>query len=101
MRIASSRRAALPVPPQRSLRVRIDRLVLDRLPLPRTEQRRVHDAVVAELELLWGAGALRPEFRQEVSMPMLRLGDIEIGDGTSPERVGRRIAHALYRGFSR
>jgi hypothetical protein len=101
MRITSSRQAAAPVPLQRSLRVRIDRLVLDRLPLHRSEQCRVHDAVVAELELLWSAGALRPEFCQGVSMPMVRLGDIEVRDGASPEHIGCRIAHALYRGFSR
>ena len=101
MSIAASRRAPAPVPPQRSLRVHIDRLVLDRLPLRRAEQGRVHDAAVAELELLWGAGVLRPEFCCGASMPLLRLGDIDIRDGASPEHIGRRIAHALYRGFSR
>ena len=98
---ADRRAMAAPAPQQGLLRVHIDRLVLDQLPLHRSEQGRVRDAAVAELELLLGTGALRPEFHQGISMPALRLGDIDMREGASPEHIGRQVAHALYRGFCR
>lgn len=92
---------AAPAPQQGSLRLHIDRIVLNQLPLHRSEQGPVRAAVVAELELLFGTGALRPELRQGFSTPGLRLGDIRLRDGGSPEQIGLQIAQALYREFGR
>jgi hypothetical protein len=54
---------------------------------------------MAELERLFGSGALRSELRQGMSAPRLLLQDIRLQDGASPEQIGRQIAQALYRGF--
>jgi hypothetical protein len=84
-----------------SLSLHIERLVLDQLPLRRSEQGQVQAAAMTELELLLGRGVLQSELRQGISMPVLRLGDIRLRHGASPEQIGRQIAHALYRGFCR
>jgi hypothetical protein len=82
-----------------TLRVHIDRLILDGLPVARGEGPLVQAAVAAELSRLFTEGGLAPEWRSGGAVPSLPAGSIALTGGDGPAALGERIARAVYGGI--
>jgi hypothetical protein len=81
-----------------NVRVHIERLVLDGLPVGRAQAGAVRAAVEAELARLLGERGLG-----EVSggaVDRLPGGVMQVGEGARPAEVGGRIAEALHRSIA-
>ena len=84
-----------------SVRVRIERLVLEGLPLTRAQGEQVGAALEAELARLLAEGRLDPALLASVALPSLPAGSLRLGGDASPARLGRQIARAIHERMSR
>lgn len=91
--------AGVPGPP--SVHVRIERLVLEGLPLTRAQGEQVGAALEAELSRLLAEGRLDPALLASGALPALPAGPLRLDADTSPARLGRQIARAIHEGISR
>lgn len=82
------------------INVHIERLVLDGLPLTRSQGPQVQAAVEAELSRLMSEGGLAPELASGGAVPSVRADGIK-SIGGSPAQIGRQIAKAVYEGVGR
>lgn len=82
------------------IRVHIERLVLEGLPVERRQGPLVQAAVEAELSRLLAKGGLGPELASGGAVPSVPAGSISLERGT-PARIGRQIAGAVWKGMSR
>lgn len=83
------------------IQLHIDKLVLDGLPVDRTNGPAIKAAVEAELTRLLSRGGLTPELASGIAVPALRGGNIDASGKVEPSRLGRQIAGAVYRGIGR
>jgi hypothetical protein len=82
-----------------TIRVAIERLVLDGLPLASgADAQRVGDAIEAELSRLFADGGLDGHLASGTAIPSLVAPSINLVAGESPAALGQRIARAVYRG---
>ena len=79
-----------------TVRVAIDRLVLDGIALHRSQRPALAAAVEAELARLIAAGGLPAEWAGAV--PAVPAAALALPAHDHPELLGRRIAHAVYGG---
>jgi hypothetical protein len=82
-----------------TIRVRIDRVVLDGVPVSAAQARHVHAAIESELSRLFTAGGM-PRDRagralRGTATPSLRAPEMRLPRG-EPSGTGRRIAGAVY-----
>ena len=82
------------------IKVHIERLVLDGLPVTRSQGPQVQAAVEAELSRLMSEGGLAPELASGGAVPSVRADGIK-SIGGSPAQIGRQIAKAVYGGVGR
>lgn len=82
------------------IKVHIERLVLEGLPLERRHGPQVQAAVEAELSRLMSDGGLGPELAAGGAVPSVRADGIK-SIGGSPAQIGRQIAKAVYGGMKR
>ena len=82
------------------IKVHIERLVLDGLPVTRSQGPQVQAAVEAELSRLMSEGGLAPELASGGAVPSVRANSIN-SVGRSPAQIGRQIAKAVYGGMGR
>jgi hypothetical protein len=82
------------------IKVHIERLVLDGLPVTRTQGPLVQAAVEAELSRLMSEGGLSQELASGGAVPSVRADEIK-SIGGSPAQIGRQIAKAVYGGMGR
>jgi hypothetical protein len=82
------------------IKVHIERLVLDGLPVRRSQGPQVQAAVEAELSRLMSEGGLAPELASGGAVPSVRADGIK-SIGGSPAQIGRQIAKAVYGGVGR
>ncbi len=80
------------------IKLHIERLVLDGLPIARTQGGKVRAAVEQELTRLLAIGGVSHELRPGGAMPSLRGGNIQLGKGSQPGKLGQEIARAVYSG---
>lgn len=83
-----------------TIRVHIDRLVLEGLPVRRDEGPAVRRAVERELSRLLAEGGLSPVLAPGGAYPDVPAGSLDIS-GSSPAEIGTGIARAVYRGIGR
>ncbi len=82
------------------IKVHIESLVLDGLPVRRSQGPQVQAAVEAELSRLMSEGGLAPELASGGAVPSVRADGIK-SIGGSPAQIGRQIAKAVYGGVGR
>jgi hypothetical protein len=81
------------------IHLHIDRLVLDGIPLQRTQSGQVRAALEQELSRLLAGGGLASGLRQGGAVPSLRGGNIHIQKRAHAAGLGREIARALHQGI--
>jgi len=83
-----------------NIRLHIDRLVLEGLPVTRSQGPLVQAAVEAELSRLMSEGGLAQELASGGAVPSVPADGINLAGG-SPANIGRQIARAVYGGIGR
>jgi hypothetical protein len=78
------------------IHLHIERLVLDGVPLQRTQSGRLRAAVEQELARLLKSGGLARELRSGVAVPAVRGGNLRLQKSTNARMLGRDIATALH-----
>lgn len=79
------------------INVRIERLILDGLPLEHRDGAAVQAAIEAELAQLFNSGELSQGLRSSSMVPSLRAASIELTENENPKRLGQEIAQALHK----
>jgi hypothetical protein len=82
-----------------SVRIHIERLVVDGLPLTAADGPRLRAAVAAELTRLVTEGGLSPEVMSGGRMRSVAGGGLRVADGGGAGAVGTGIARAVYGGI--
>ncbi len=77
-----------------NITVHIERLILEGLPVTRSQGPLVQAAVEAELTRLLGEGGPRPSFAGAV--PHVAGGSIQLTQGGKPAQTGHQIAQAVH-----
>jgi hypothetical protein len=83
-----------------SIRVHIESLVLEGLPITRSQGPLVQAAVEAELARLMAEGGLAQELASGGAVPSVPAGNIKLAGG-GPNHIGRQIARAVYGGIGK
>jgi hypothetical protein len=86
---------------QAPIRLHIQHLVLEGLPLAAGAGGRVQEAVAAALARRLEATGLAPEFRAGGAVPSAPGGELRLAAGLTPADLGARIAHAIHTGIAR
>jgi hypothetical protein len=81
-----------------TIRVHIDRLVLNEMPIARREGRLVQQAMEKELARLIAAGGLSPDIASGGAYPEVSARNISIS-GSNAQVIGKEIARAVYGGI--
>ena len=82
------------------IKLHIEQLVLNGLPITSSQKPLVKAAVEAELTRLVADGGLTPELASGVVMPSITVDGIEHKGGSSSQ-MGQKIARSVYRGIGR
>ena len=77
----------------------IERLILDGLPVGRSQGHMVRSAVERELTHILADRCLSRELRTGGAIPALRGGNIRVDRRSQPVTVGKQIAGAVHRGI--
>ena len=84
-----------------SVRVHIERLVLDGLPLEAADGPAVHAAVEAELTRLLAQEGVGPGFQSGGALASLRGADFQLSSASDSGALGREIGGAVHRSLRR
>lgn len=84
-----------------NLRVHIERLVLEGVPLASADRPRLQAAVKQELANLLARGGLDSAWLSGGATPVVRGGAFHLTPGTSAVKLGEQIARAVYGGIGR
>jgi hypothetical protein len=81
-----------------NINLHIERLILDGLPLERSEGSQVQAAVEAELARLLMANGLGQQFQSGGAVPSVRTPEMQLTDNSSIQ-IGQQIARSVYGGI--
>jgi hypothetical protein len=84
-----------------NIRLHIERLVLDGLPVGAHDGHLVQAAVEAELSRLLAAGFGPDAFGQGFAVPSVRADAVRLEAGTTPQEIGAQVAQAVHGGIGR
>lgn len=84
-----------------NIALRIERLVVEGIPLGGREPRLVQVAVEAELTRLLSHGELAAPLHAGGALHGIHASAIRLHSGQTPSGLGRQIAGAVYRGIGR
>ncbi len=82
-----------------NIELRIDRLVLEGLPLSAAQGALVQRAVETELARLLSEGRLAERWQKSGALPVVQGGAISLAPGGSPAQMGAQIAQSVYSGL--
>lgn len=82
-----------------SIHLHIERLVLDGLPISTAERLLLQTAMETELSQLLRANGLSDELRAGAALAQVHVGDVQVGKGSSPKKLGSDIARAVHQGL--
>jgi len=88
--------------PRSNVRLHIERLVLDGVPLRAGQSAKLRAAVEAELTRLLSAGSLAAGLAGGGAVPTIRTRDVSLADAGTPVEpsvLGERIARSVYGGI--
>ncbi len=78
------------------IELRIDRLVLEGLPLSAAQGALVQRAIEAELARLLAEGGLAQSWDKGAALPAVQAAGITLSPGGSPAQMGAQIAQSVY-----
>jgi hypothetical protein len=81
------------------IKIHIERLILDGLPISHSQRPIVQAALEAELAGLLAADGIAPELQAGGALPRVPGGSIELTSDDNPGQLGRQIAQAVYGGI--
>jgi hypothetical protein len=81
-----------------SVRVHIDRVVLDGISVSAAGRPHLRAAIESELARLIAAGGISPELAGGIAVPSVRAPEMSFAGNAEPAQIGRRIAHSVYAG---
>ena len=81
-----------------SVRLRIDRVVLDGIDVAAADRPRLRAAIASELTRLVAAGGIAPELAGGVAVPAVHAPQIDLHPGARPAQLGAAIAGAVFGG---
>jgi len=84
-----------------NIKIHIERLVLDGLPITRAHGPAVQQAVEAELTRLLADGGLSQDLSGGGAMPSVTARGIQLKHGGDSGAIGRQIAHSVYGGIGK
>ena len=79
-----------------NIHLHIERLILDGLPLERSQGPHVQAAVEAELARLLTTNGLGEQFQSGGAVPSVRTAGIQLENGNSSIEIGQQIAQSVY-----
>lgn len=82
-----------------NVRLHIERLILDDLPLRGSQRALVQRAVEQELARLIEVNGVGPDTMAEGTRPSVPNTMMYMAEGASPVQLGRQIAQAVYQGI--
>jgi hypothetical protein len=83
-----------------NIKLRIDRLILDGLPVSAEDGPGVRGAVELELTRLLTSGGVH-ESLQAGAMPQVRAEGLQYSAHSTPQQLGKQIARSLYGGIGK
>lgn len=83
-----------------NIELRIERLILDGLPVDGSERAEIRDAVEAELTRLLTAHASNEELRSIGAVRSINAGEVRVTQQTSAAHLGNGIAQAVHTGIT-
>lgn len=84
-----------------NINLHIERLILDGLPLERSQGPHVQAAVEAELAHLLTTNGLGEQFQSGGAMPSVPAAGIQLENGSSSIGIGQQIAQSVYGSIGR
>jgi hypothetical protein len=81
------------------IHLHIERLILDGLPIERSQGPFVQAAVEAELGRLLTENGLAADLQAGGAMPSVNANGIQLASGSSPAQMGKQIAQSVYGGI--
>ena len=81
-----------------NIRLHIERLVLDGLPMTAAQAPRVKAALEAELGRLL-SGGISHELASGAALPSVSAAAVQLPRGVSPTQLGRQIAQSVFMGM--
>lgn len=81
--------------------INIERLVLDGISIPFSQQSLLQGAIETELGYLFTANGLANGVKTGGSVPCIAAGNIQLADENDPNKLGQKIAQAVYKGLDR
>lgn len=82
-----------------NIQLRIERLIIDGLPLAQTHRQRLQATVESELARLLTEGGVASALVAGGTVPQLAADNIQLADGADPVQLGRQIARSVYGGL--
>ncbi|HWW61531.1 MAG TPA: hypothetical protein VN181_09200 [Thermoanaerobaculia bacterium] len=84
-----------------TVRLHIDRLVLDGIALAHRDRAIFVAAIEAELGQLVAARGIAPALTNGVALPSVAAPDVTLAPGAKPSQMGTAVAASIYRGVGR
>jgi hypothetical protein len=81
------------------IRVHIERLILDGLPITHSQGALVQAAVETELARLLTEGGIASSLQSGGALPGVRAGAMQQTSNAGPTQLGQQIARAVYQGI--
>jgi hypothetical protein len=82
-----------------NIQIYIERLILDGLPIERSQAPYIQRSVEAELTRLIAENSLAAHLETGGAMPSLNANAIQLMSGNNPTQIGKQIAQAVYSGI--
>jgi hypothetical protein len=82
-----------------NIRINIERLILDGLPITHSQGPLVQAAVEAELTRLLTENGLAGSLQEGGAVPSVRANVIQLTSGSTPSQIGTQIAQSVYSGI--
>ena len=83
-----------------NIRLHIDHLIVDGLPIDRAQGPAIQAAVEAELSRLLTVRGFSADLQAGGAIPSLRATAIQLSSGDSPAQLGTQIAQSIHGGMS-
>jgi hypothetical protein len=84
-----------------NIRLHIEHLLLDGLPVSRAQGAQVKAAAEAELGRLLSERGVAHDFRSGIAVPSVNAGAMQVPRGVTPGALGRQIARSVVKGVGR
>lgn len=84
----------------RPIHLYIDRLILDGLPVDRSQALQLQSSMETELTRLLMENGLSTDFQTGAAVPSFRANPIQLTAGNNSTQIGAQIAESVYSGMS-